>query len=181
MIISPSSLDTNLSQLLDEVNSGKTYFSYGVRPVITINSKIENFEGEGTKENPYLIKFEQGNNLNDKYVGEYFKFNDINFKILEKNDEYVKLVTADLIKENENLVLKKYGNTNYFNLDEGIGYYLNNIFYNTLPDKTNILKGNFNVGRYDKSYKYDFNMISEYQEQAYVGLLQLGEFNDLSY
>lgn len=159
----------------NEVNSGKTYFSYGVRPVITINSKISNFEGEGTDKNPYVIKFEQGNELKDKYVGEYFRFNDINFKIIEKNDDYVKLATADLIKENENLVLKKYGSTNYFNLDEGVGYYLNNIFYNTLPDKSNILLGQFNVGRYDKSYKYDFNMISEYKVDAYVGLLQLGE------
>ena len=159
----------------NEVSSGSNFYSYGVRPTITINAKISNFKGEGTKENPYEVVFDRGNKLKDKYIGEYFKFNNLTFKILEKSDDYVKLVLSDLLKENNDYVSKSYGSSNYFSQDDGIGYYLNNIFYKTLEKRDNILLGSFNVGRYDKSYKYDFNKIAEYKENAYVGLLQLGE------
>ena len=65
----------------NDSSSGYTYYSYGVRPTITINGKISNFKGTGTKNDPYEIIFDKGKNLNDQYVGEYVLFNDIVWRI----------------------------------------------------------------------------------------------------
>ena len=145
------------------------------RATITIDSNIENFKGAGTKENPYVLEFEQGNTLGDKYVGEYLVYNNLRFRIIEKKDENVKIALDSVIKENDNKVELKYGKSNYFNEAEGIGYYLNEIFFKTLENRNDIIKGNLSVGKYDRYFKYDYKNIYEQQINTNVGLLNIGD------
>lgn len=140
----------------------------GVRPTITINAKISNFKGNGTKNNPYKITFDKGDLLKDKYVGEYIKLDDDIYKIIETDNDYVKVVS-------ELTTAKKFGSSSYFSNDYGVGMYLNNSIYQSLPYKEKILLGIFNTGKYDETNYYDFNIPAAYNEKAYISLLSLGE------
>lgn len=156
--------------------SGTTYYSYGVRPTITLNGDIEVIRGNGTKETPYLLDKTTENILNKKYVGEYLNYSGYTWRIIETDDEYVKIAMNGIVKNDEGEDLITYfGKSNYYSVSQDVGKYLNTTFYNKLTNQDYILERDFNTGRYDKTYKYDFNKIAEYKEKAKVGLLQLGE------
>lgn len=156
--------------------SGTTYYSYGVRPTITLNGDIEVIRGNGTKETPYLLDKTTENILNKKYVGEYLNYSGYTWRIIETDDEYVKIAMNGIVKNDEGEDLITYfGKSNYYSVSQDVGKYLNTTFYNKLTNQDYILEHDFNTGRYDKTYKYDFNKIAEYKEKAKVGLLQLGE------
>lgn len=156
--------------------SGTTYYSYGVRPTITLNGDIEVIRGNGTKETPYLLDKTTENILNKKYIGEYLNYSGYTWRIIETDDEYVKIAMNGIVKNDEGEDLITYfGKSNYYSVSQDVGKYLNTTFYNKLTNQDYILEHDFNTGRYDKTYKYDFNKIAEYKEKAKVGLLQLGE------
>lgn len=156
--------------------SGTTYYSYGVRPTITLNGDIEVIRGNGTKETPYLLDKITENILNKKYVGEYLNYSGYTWRIIETDDEYVKIAMNGIVKNDEGEDLITYfGKSNYYSVSQDVGKYLNTTFYNKLTNQDYILEHDFNTGRYDKTYKYNFNKIAEYKEKAKVGLLQLGE------
>ena len=156
-------------------NTGKTYFVYGVRPTITVKGDTKVLKGKGTIEEPFDIDIDNGNSiLNSKYVGEYIKYSDYIWRIIETDENYVKVVLNGVIeKDNEKLEMP-FGNSNYMDMNNKVGSYLNNDFYNTL-NKESIIKHEFNLGRYDKTYKYDYTKVTEYKESLYIGLLQMGE------
>lgn len=156
--------------------SGTTYYSYGVRPTITLNGDVEVIRGNGTKETPYLLDKTTENILNKKYVGEFLNYSGYTWRIIETDDEYVKIAMNGIVKNDEGEDLITYfGKSNYYSVSQDVGKYLNTTFYNKLTNQDYILEHDFNTGRYDKTYKYDFNKIAEYKEKAKVGLLQLGE------
>ena len=156
--------------------SGTTYYSYGVRPTITLNGDIEVIRGNGTKETPYLLDKTTENILNKKYVGEYLNYSGYTWRIIETDDEYVKIVMNGIVKnDNGEDLITYFGKSNYYSVSQDVGKYLNTTFYNKLTNQDYILERDFYTGRYDKTYKYDFNKIAEYNEKAKVGLLQLGE------
>lgn len=161
--------------LNNNVSSGKTYFAYGVRPTIMVNGKTKVNGGDGTIDNPYNLDIVTSNLINDKYVGDYINYSNLNWRIIETDENYVKVVLDGLVKVDENIHTMMYGVSNYMTVTEGIGNYLNNTFYNTLENKEYILNYEFNLGRYDKNYGYNFNMFTEYKEKFNVGLLQIGE------
>ena len=154
--------------------SGKTYFIYGVRPTITIKGDTKVVKGSGTIDDPFDIDLQTTNVLNSKRVGEYVKYSNYTWRIIEKDTEYVKVVLDGVIEKDNEKYAPSFGNTNYMDMSSKIGQYLNNEFYNTL-DKEYILKHDFNLGRYDKTYKYDYQKVTEYKESLYIGLLQMGE------
>ena len=167
--------------LNNNVSSGKTYFSYGVRPTITIDGNTKVVGGDGTIDNPYNLDGITSNLLNTKYVGDYINYNDYNWRIIETNENYVKVVMDGVIKVEESDYYTSYGNSNYMDINSGVGRYLNNDFYNSLENKEFILNYEYNLGRYDKSYSYDFNKFTEYKERFNVGLLQIGELFTTSF
>ena len=178
-----SSIDSNndawyvysKGSLNNTVSSGKTYYAYGIRPTITIKGDTRIISGDGTKENPYNLDIASNNILNNKYVGDYLNYSNYRWRIIETDEKFVKVVMDEVIKENDEDYLIAYGQSNYMDITKDVGYYLNNTFYNTLENKDYILSYDFNMGRYDKTYQYDFNKITEYKENMKVGLLQLGE------
>ncbi len=161
--------------LNDTSYSGTMYYSYGVRPTITIKGTTEVKSGDGSSDSPYNLDSSTSNILNEKYVGNYISYSDYTWRIIETDDDYVKIVMDGVVQEDNEDYYTSFGTTNYYSADSTVGYYLNKTFYNSLTNKDYILKSDFYTGRYDYSNKYNFNSIADYNETLNVGLLQLGE------
>jgi len=161
--------------LNDTSYSGTIYYSYGVRPTVTIKGTSKIKSGDGSSDNPYNLDSPTTNILNKKYVGNYISYSGYTWRIIETDDKYVKIVMDGVVKDDNEDYYTSFGTTNYYSANSKVGNYLNKKFYNSLTNKDYILQSNFYAGRYDYSNKYDFNSITEYNEKMKVGLLQLGE------
>lgn len=128
----------------------------GIKPVIVVNLKDVNnsnnkfilSSGNGSENKPYIVDaFEKkisNSKLNTAAIGRYVKFNNEIYRISDIYNGTTKLVAIDLAKDG-NVLLKKQsaGNfndytTNYNSMSEATrieywDYYLNEIFYNSLP------------------------------------------------
>ncbi len=172
----------NDGKLNDVSSLGKEYYSYGVRPVITIKGDIDLISGEGTLEKPYVIEQESSNLLKDKNIGSYVNYSNNNWRIIEKNDSYIRLALDGVIKQNDEDYERSFSNnSNVYSINSAIGYYLNNNFYETL-DHTNMVTGTIYTNRYDSTVDFDYSKIFDNKIEAKVGMMQVGDLfiNDYS-
>ena len=141
--------------------------SYGVRPVITINGNITNFEGKGTKEEPYVIIDDIDNTLISKKIGEYVTYNDYTFRILSKEENGIKLILDGVLP------------------DVGVNY-------NEAINYINNFKGKFSKlgtctyynGTYGSTTKYDYKNVYNNKVDSNIGLPSIGDLflsTELSY
>ena len=145
----------------DETNDDTGYHSYGVRPSIVLDTNTPLYKGDGTKDNPYIIENDNSVILNHKSIGSYIKYNDNLFRIIEKNDDYIKLTLTYHLED-----LK----VNYNNINQ----YLNNVLLNKL-EKNNLVKCPFYGGNYSKDNNYDYKEIYNKKEYSYIGLPSVTE------
>lgn len=117
-----------------------TLSSYGVRPVITINGNITNYKGTGTKEDPYNIVDELGETISEKKIGEYVSYNNYLFRLLEKQDEGLKLILDGTLDEVT------------ISFNDSIDY-LNKNFANKF---NNLSTCTYNIGQYGSLTSYDY-------------------------
>ena len=130
------------------------YFSYGIRPVITLKEDIAFISGDGSKNNPFIVE-ELGNALlKDNSVGNYVKYNNSTYRILKIEDDGISLIydgtleiekkysdvfkylNNEFIKDfnQEELVSISYSNSEYsFNNKYELKYTNNNKNYVTIP------------------------------------------------
>lgn len=149
------------------VNSNSIDYSLGVRPSIVLKKDVI-YKGKGTKEDPYTIDNSYG-----VAPGKYLTYSGYLWKIIEKTDDYVKVVMNDCLKENDTCKKMSYSYiSNTFNVSEynSVANYLNNRFYNSL-DKKYIIDGKWYTGEYDNNY----NEIKEKEKTFKVGLLNVYE------
>lgn len=145
----------------DETNDDTGYHSYGVRPSIVLDTNTPLYKGDGTKDNPYIIENDNSVILNHKSIGSYIKYNDNLFRIIEKNDDYIKLTLAYHLEDSK---------VNYNNINQ----YLNNVLLNKL-EKNNLVKCPFYGGNYSKDNNYDYKEIYNKKEYSYIGLPSVTE------
>lgn len=145
----------------DETNDDTGYHSYGVRPSIVLDVNTPLYKGDGTKDNPYIIENDNSVILNHKSIGSYIKYNDNLFRIIEKNDDYIKLTLAYHLEDSK---------VNYNNINQ----YLNNVLLNKL-EKNNLVKCPFYGGNYSKDNNYDYKEIYNKKEYSYIGLPSITE------
>lgn len=145
----------------DETNDDTGYHSYGVRPSIVLDVNTPLYKGDGTKDNPYIIENDNSVILNHKSIGSYIKYNDNLFRIIEKNDDYIKLTLAYHLEDSK---------VNYNNINQ----YLNNVLLNKL-EKNNLVKCPFYGGNYSKDNNYDYKEIYNKKEYSYIGLPSVTE------
>lgn len=145
----------------DETNDDTGYHSYGVRPSIVLDINTPLYKGDGTKDNPYIIENDNSVILNHKSIGSYIKYNDNLFRIIEKNDDYIKLTLAYHLEDSK---------VNYNNINQ----YLNNVLLNKL-EKNNLVKCPFYGGNYSKDNNYDYKEIYNKKEYSYIGLPSVTE------
>lgn len=166
----------------DVSNSGNEYYSYGVRPVITIKGDTKLISGDGTLKNPYTIEKDTGNMLKDKSVGKYIKYSDLTWRIIEKNDSYVRVALDGFIKEDNEDYERVYSNNlTTYSSTNAIGYYLNYMFYETL-DHSYMVDGTIYTNRYDSTVDFNYLKLFSSSITAKVGMMQVGDLfmNDYS-
>ena len=149
------------------VNSNSIDYSLGVRPSIVLKKDV-GYSGTGTKEDPYVIDSSYG-----VATGKYLTYSGHLWKIVDKTDEYVKVVLNECLKENDTCKKMPYSYTSSeFNVREynSVARYLNNNFYNSL-DKKYIIDGKWYVGEYDNNYEE----IKQKEGAFKVGLLNVYE------
>ena len=131
-----------------------TYYSYGVRPIINILVTNE-FTGNGTKEDPYVIgdtSYKTGKNID--YKG-------YSFKILSSNDEYTKLILNDVLYDENNNKIK-------LNYNDTINY-INNTFINNF--KEDLVECTFNKNIYNNSNHYNYLDNSTFMGYSYLPIV----------
>ena len=117
---------TNLKNNSDFVN---------VQPVINLKPTTQIYYGSGGVDNPYIIMENKFETLNDIFVSHYLYLNDSLWKVVAKENDKIKIVSDDYLKEN---------NTNYETDFKNLLNYLNNEYYDNFKEKDLIVKGIFN-------------------------------------
>lgn len=164
-------LDTG--ELNDNAFTEQNYYSYGVRPVINLKKDINFITGDGSKDNPYIIDKNYSNLLSSKRVGEYINYSGYNFRIIENDNSNIKVALDGFITVNDENLLLNFSNFDpNFNIYEGIGFYLNNDFYNSLTSKDYIVNSRWYTGIYVNDYTSVYNSYVD----ANIGLLKVGDF-----
>ena len=135
-------------------------FIYGIRPVITIKGNTLIKSGEGTIEKPYSIgdfKTAKSNDLlNTRYTGEYIKYSEYLWRIIEIKDGLTKVIlNSTLSSDGSSITTTYYTDSNIYNPNkkENVGYFFKNKISKYV--KTDyFVKGNIEVPIYKDKYGY---------------------------
>ena len=188
----------NLSGIV--IKGSSSSISSGIRPSICLKSNIKFLSGTGTKDDPYKIlgdKEDPISNttlLNTRTSGEYVKFNNELYRIVDIENEKTKLNKNDYIRNGTTVVTKQFSTSTTYGSggsDEYWDYYLNNTWYNNLSNdfKNMLIQSNFylNIVSSNAGYKNSICSTNNSNETikncskttnvwtGYVGLPRYGE------
>lgn len=145
---------------------------YGIKPVITLNSKVNTLDGNGSKDKPYIIT-----KNNNKFASFVKLDNDI-WRIYNEDDNNVKLVLNDYIKKDDEILEYSYSNNNYYHNDtiyDSLAYYLNTTYLNSLKYKDLIIENDYQNSYYGKDNNYDYSDVLNTTIKTKVALLSIGD------
>lgn len=150
----------------DKLSKSTILDSYGIRPTITLNSTVYYESGDGTKDNPYKIGYNDGLS-----IGNYIKLGTDNWIVYEVNSDSVRLALADYYNNGNSSY--NFGNTNNYSIATtgSLAYYLNNNYYESLTYKDLIISNDWYVGEYNN----DFTNIYNDKVLAKVGLYNIAD------
>ena len=129
----------------------------GVKATITLNPNINIINGNGTKEEPYII--ERENSL----IGSYVKLDNDLWRIYDNKDNIIKLVLNSYIKDDDEALIYSYSNKNYYHNDtikDSLAYYLNKTYYNNLSYKDLIVENTYINGLYGMENNFNYKDVS---------------------
>lgn len=149
----------------NETSVNDTYYSYGVRPVVVLGKHVDYYGGDGTIDSPYQVNMNSDDVISSKSVGEYVLMDGIRFRIQKIEQDSVKLIMDDLVTSDSGLVKKS--------LKKTVSY-LKSDLYNGLT-KDNLVKCDFNIGKYGKDSEYNYQNIFNKKVNDYLGLPSIGE------
>lgn len=161
-----------------EVESTSNYDTYGVKAVITLKSKLFISNGDGKKNNPYIIE----QNKNTNYVDSYVKLGDDLYKVYYDKNNMLKLALCDYMKINGAETVRPYSNKSAdFDIASpmNIAYYLNNTYYNTLSYKNSLLDFVNNTGEVSEDTEFNYKNLFKSKVVSKVGLLNMFDYNTL--
>jgi cell division protein FtsL len=144
-----------INNLFNNINN---YYSYGIRPVITLREDISIISGDGSENNPFVIEELGKAMLRDNSVGNYVKYNNQVFRILKIEEDGVTLILDGTLD-----VEKNYTDTIK---------YLNNEYLKEF-NKDDLVKIKYSVSEYNYDNKYDF--ISDEKDSNYVTIPKIGD------
>lgn len=157
------------------IASCSNYDGFGVRSVITLNKNLPVSQGDGTKDNPYMI--EQGNDVN--YVDSYVKLGEDVWKVYEDKNGLLKMYLNGYIVENGEEVYKNYSlrssKLNFFD-DNNVGSYLYNVYINTLSYRNILVDNTYAYGEMSDETGYDFSNIYSKVYTAPISMLNLFDY-----
>lgn len=149
----------------------------GLKVTITLKANIEIKNGTGTSDDYYY--FED----TPSYIGSYVKLGNDMWRIYQEDAGIVKLVSQDLIKDNNDNFKYKYSKKNYYHNDtikNSLAYYLNNTYYNNLSYKNLIVENKYVNGYYGSDTDYKLDNINSSNIDTKVSIPSIGDiiFND---
>lgn len=154
---------------------------HGIRPVLTISNNIKFYKGNGTFDNPFELEKRKIKTTSDLYIGEYIKYNDEIWKIVNTTNN-IKIVNTDKLQINGEYLKTNYSNSNNeVNNNNKVIKYLNSTYYKTLPNKEYLVKDKFYTGSYSLRTNNYQSCYKNYITN-YVGMLSIGElfYNEIS-
>ncbi len=134
------------------------YFSYGIRPVITLKGDISIISGEGTADDPFVIEDLGNALLRDNSIGSYVKYNNDDYRILKLDDNGISLIASDVIE-----VEKKYSD---------VYKYLNNEYIKNF-NKDELVKDDHYTSEY--SYNNQYKKNNENKKTDYITIPSIGD------
>lgn len=154
------------------ISNTNNNLSHGLRITITLKNSITGLSGDGTETNPFIIEQDQYQVLADAKIGQYLKYSNYIWRIIDKGQGTVKVVLDGILDEKRTFDL----NSNTFNPNSynNIGYYLNNNFYQSLNNSDYIVNSNYAADNYNLESNYDYRQTSNKLVTAKVGLLSIG-------
>lgn len=144
---------------------GENFFSYGVRPVITLKEDVGIFSGDGSEDDPFIIQDLGNALLRDNSVGSYVKYNKGLYRISNIDDEGISLLYDGVLE-----IEKKYTD---------VYKYLNNEFIKNF-NKEDLVKQDYYAKEYSYNNKYNGEITtkkSDYITIPNIGDLFLNETN----
>ena len=153
---------------------------YGVKAVIKFKENLDLISGDGTKDNPYVIETNFG------LFGSYAKLDEDIWRVIDVNDNNLKLVYNGYIKDGEDIISYKYSNNNSYYDDTKYGslaYYFNNTFLDSLSYKDIIVEADYVNGYYGIENNYDYVNTMENTIKTKVALISIGDIklsNDIN-
>ena len=156
---------------------------YGIRGVFTMSKNVPVSQGDGTKDNPYVIN--QGDDIN--YVDSYVKLGDDIWKVFEEQDNGVlRMYLNGYITINGQEFVRNYSyysnKFNYFE-EDNIGYYLYYTYINSLPYNKYLVSSKFPYGELSAEVRYWYPNIYYDTYVNRIGLLNIFDYvsnNELS-
>lgn len=156
------------------IQSTDSLSGYGIRPIITLKKNTEVVSGNGTKDDPYVVKSNKKN-----YVDSYVKLGDDTWKVTSDEGDTLKLYLNGYLKSNGEEVYRNYSSYNsIYDINEwsNIGNYLNNGYVNSLPYNGVLTNCNFYTGEISDDAGYSFSNIYNKTVNARVGLLNIFDY-----
>jgi len=147
---------------------------YGIKAVIKTKENLNLVSGDGTKENPYVFESNFG------LFGSYIKLDEDIWRVIDVNDDKLKLVYDDYVKNGDDYVSYKYSNYNakYDSNKYGtLAYYMNKTFLNNLSYKDLIVEGSYSNGYYGVENGYDYTDTLSNTINTKVALVSIGDIN----
>ena len=164
----------NSGGLNNDIGNNDSLYSYGVRPVIYLNKDIVYTSGKGTMVEPYIIIDNNDIKISNHDIGNYVLYNNYKFRIMDKSDEYTKIILDGYILNDNNEPVK----VTYNNVMN----YLNNNFINKF-NKDKLIKTKYYVTEYNSVNNYDYNSkleeIDSYVSIPNVSDIFLSEYSDV--
>ena len=145
---------------------------YGIRPVITLKANTVVSTGDGTSTNPYMVF--QGKDTN--YVYSYFKLGDDIWQAYYQDSDAIHLSYNGYIGANGVEFTIPYGQyTSFYDIMDksGVGYFLNNDYYLTLPYQESLLEFTSHAGEISDDKGYQYSNIYNGFVVSKVGLLNI--------
>lgn len=154
------------------VGMGTENVAHNIRPVVTLKAEINLVKGNGTKEDPYIIKKNEIKSLNSSHIGEYITYNDELWRILDVASDQVQALKVDCLREDDECVLQVFGKSPTY-LNSTIYNYLNKTYLAKLENRDFLVKTQFYNGTYDN---YDYRTLTKNMVEAYVGLPKIADY-----
>jgi len=132
---------------------------YQVKPVVILNNVVGVYSGEGTLEKPYVIEEKT------TYFASYVKLGDDLYRVYDELENSLKL-SMDNIYRNGDTKYQFSNKSNVFNLEDGVGRYLNTTFLEEIPYSDLLVECEYDIGVYNRYY----SNVSNQTIKAKVGL-----------
>ena len=146
-----------------------SFDGFGIRSVIQMVGNTHIFQGDGTKDNPYMIDLGDS----EHYVDSYVKLGNDTWKVFEDKNGLLKMYLNGYIKIDGNDLVRMYSyDSNKFSYYEkdNLGYYLVNDYFNSLSYNALLVDNEYPNGEISADVGYSFmNIYSDH----YIGKISL--------